>query len=151
HVHTAERRVFLSIDKDHAQEVARPEYGSRQDGPEWMNVDDTIGVLRVGLSVENVDGPSLEGCTCRAALLARRDGILLQECPRLGGGVMSSHDAQHLAVEAKDAGLLCPAQPDTIRGQRVEDRLEIECRAADHLEELARGRLLLPRLYEIAA
>ena len=42
------------------------------------------------------------------------------------------------------------AQPDRVLGQRLEDRLEIEGGPADHLEQLARRRLLLERHPQLA-
>ncbi len=54
-----------------------------------------------------------------------------------------------LAVEARDQTHLGAAQLDRALRDDVEDRLKIGRRAADHLEDLARRRLLLQRLAEV--
>src|SRR5262249_16852401 len=108
-----------------------------------------VRVLRVALSVMNVDGPPFESGARRATLSSGRDGMFLQECHRFRGGVVSSRDTQHLPVEAEDAGLLCPAQPDAILGQALDDGLEVESRPADDLEQLTGCCLLLERFRQV--
>ena len=78
------------------------------------------------------------------------DGILLDECSELGGGVVGGHPSQDLTVEAADERALGLAEPDRVLGQRLEDRLQIERRPPDHLEQLAGRRLLLERDPQLA-
>ena len=63
---------------------------------------------------------------------------------------MGGHEPQQLAVEAEDQRPFGLAEPDRVLGQRLEDRLEIEGGAADHLEQLAGRRLLLERDPQLA-
>ena len=104
----------------------------------------------VRLSIENVDGSKLEGGAPRAAHATRANGIRLDECSQLRGGIVGGPDSQELAVEAIDERALGLAQPDRVLRQRLEDRLEIERGPADDLEELAGRRLLLERVPQLA-
>ena len=63
---------------------------------------------------------------------------------------MGGYDAKILTVEAVDERTFGLAQPDRVLGQCLENGLEVQCGAADHLEELARGRLLLSRFSKFA-
>src|SRR4030095_8347235 len=76
---------------------------------------------------------------------SRRNGILTGELSVLRSEIVGGHDAKHLTVEAPDDRLLGLAQSDGVVRERLEDRLEIEGGPPDHLEQLARGRLLLQR------
>src|SRR5262249_48519286 len=49
-------------------------------------------------------------------------------------------------IESKDHSVLSVTQPDGVLDERFEHRLEIEGRAADDLQHLGRGGLLLQRL-----
>jgi hypothetical protein len=55
------------------------------------------------------------------------------------------HQPKPLAVEAEDGRLLRAAQADRVLGKGLEDRLEVEGRPTDHLEQLAGRGLLLER------
>ena len=59
-------------------------------------------------------------------------------------------DADQLAVERRDDGGRCRAELQRGRRDRVEHGLHIGRRLADHAQDLARRRLLLERLGEIA-
>ena len=85
-----------------------------------------------------------------AAPASGRDGIPLGECPQLRRDVVGGHDSQNLTVEAEDQRAFGLAQPDRVLGQRLENRLEIEGGAPDHLEQLAGRRLLLERHPQLA-
>ncbi len=91
-----------------------------------MYPNDPVGVLGVALSVEDVDRASFESGSRGGALPSGGLRILLEECSRLGGGVVGRNHPQDLSIEAKDAGLPRPAESDGVLGQRLEDRLEIE-------------------------
>jgi hypothetical protein len=90
-----------------------------------------------------VNGASLERRAPRDAPALWSHGVALEEGSELGGRVVGRDDSQKLPIEAEDERLLRLAQSDRILGQRLEDWLEIERRAADHLEQLAGRRLLL--------
>src|SRR5262249_61746415 len=59
-------------------------------------------------------------------------------------------DSKDLAVESCDAPSAGLTQPHRVLDQRLQDRLEVEGRAADDLEYLAGGRLLLQGLGQLA-
>ena len=58
--------------------------------------------------------------------------------------------AKYLAVKPQDDSTLSAAQPRRVLHEGFEHWLEVERRAADHLEHLAGRRLLLQRLGQLA-
>src|SRR5262249_23239658 len=75
-----------------------------------------------------------------------RDGIFFEIRFELRAGVVLRRGVQTLTLEPPDSTVLRAAEPHRVFDQRLEDWLEIERRAADDLEDLARRRLLLLRL-----
>ena len=63
---------------------------------------------------------------------------------------MVSHEPQDVALDEADERVACPADARSILSDRVEHRLEVGGRAADHPEDLSGGRLLLLRLNQFA-
>ena len=60
----------------------------------------------------------------------------------------ASRNAINIAVLSVYKTLFGPAQADRVLHQAVQDRLKVERRTADDLEDLGSGRLLLLRLSE---
>ena len=137
---------LVSENHDHPQELSSLEHGDPKHGPDGVHMYCPIGVLGVGQDIMNVDRAPLEGGARRAGMASGSNGIPLDECSEFGGGVVRGHGSQKLTVEAEDERAFGRAQPDRVLGQRLEDRLEIERGAADHLEQLAGRRLPLERL-----
>src|SRR5215813_4114005 len=97
-----------------------------------------------------MDRASLQARPGGGAAASRRDGILLEERLELWRHVLGRHWPQDATIETPDQAALRLAQPYSVLGQGAEDRLEIERRPADDLEELAGGRLLLERHAQLA-
>src|SRR5262249_56093212 len=78
------------------------------------------------------------------------EGIPLDEGLALFGNIVGRDDSEDVPIETIDERTFRLAQPDRVLGQGLENRLQIEGRASDHLEQLAGGRLLLERDAEFA-
>src|SRR5262249_50236885 len=63
---------------------------------------------------------------------------------------VAGYDRVRLSVLPVDEAPVRSAEPHRVLDEAIEDRLEIEGRAADELENLAGGRLLGQRLGEVA-
>src|SRR5262249_17765567 len=86
---------------------------------------------------------SLENGAPGVAVSPWRDGIPLEILSELWRHIVTHHKPQKLTIEAEDEPAFGCTKADRVFDQRLEDRLQIERGASDHLEELARGRLLL--------
>src|SRR6516162_9689210 len=90
--------------------------------------------LGVTLGIEHLNGAPFQSGARRGAASSRRNWILLDESSHFRGGVMGGCDAQILTVEAVDERTFGLAQPGRVLGQCLENGLEVQCGAADHLE-----------------
>ncbi len=99
--------------------------------------------LGVGQGVEDVERPALEGGPTDCGAASRPDHVPLPELAVRGGSPVLREEPEHLAVEPRDEGPLGPGQPGRVLDQGLEHRLQIERRAADHLEHFAGRGLLL--------
>src|SRR3972149_5669892 len=108
-------------------------------------------VFGVGRDVGDMDRPSLEGGSTHEGPSSGGDRVLLEELnPLLGGSPVVDRQAVHFAAEPEEPPSLCAAKPRCVLDQRLEHGLKIKRRAADHLEDFARGGLLLEGLGEVA-
>ena len=64
-------------------------------------------------------------------------------------GAVMRYSAQIIALAQEDDGVVSVAQARRRLDEGVEHRLQIECRAADHLEHIGGGGLLLQRLAKL--
>ncbi len=145
-----ERADLVPVDRDHSEQLVRPQHGNREHRPDGLYLTHPRGVLGVRADVMNVDRAALQPRAPGAAPAIERDRIQVGECHELGGDVMAGDGPQNLAVEAPDDAAPGLAQPHRVLGQRLEDRLEIERRPPDHLEQLAGRGLLLERDPQLA-
>ncbi len=114
---------------------------------------DAVRVLAVGQRVLDVDDRSRQdrargrraGCPAAAASVT---------CPGAPGALpacsCTGREVHQLAVEPEDGAQQSVAQPHGASHDRIEDRLDVRRRLADHAQDLARRGLLLQRLAEIA-
>ncbi len=144
------RQDLMPVDNDHPQQLVRPEHGDPKHGPDGVHLRRTVGVLGVGQDILKVYRAPFEGSASRCARAREGQGVTLEECYELGGCVVGGHDAQHLPVETVDQRAFGRTQRDRVLSECLEDRLEIERGAADHLEQLAGRRLLLERDSQLA-
>src|SRR5262249_51034289 len=94
-------------------------------------------------NVVNVHGVPLQRCARCAAATSRCEGIPLGEFSELWRDVVGGYGSKNLAIKTIDEPSLGLAQSDSVLGQRLEHRLEIEGGTPNHLEQLAGRRLLL--------
>src|SRR4029434_59625 len=101
-------------------------------------------VLRIELNIGYVDnralhdrpdGPMVPAGTRRVDPMRRLEGF--------GGVVVVGNHVEQLAVELKECAEESGAQSHGALDDRVEDRLHVGLRPADHPQNLARGRLLV--------
>jgi hypothetical protein len=71
--------------------------------------------------------------------------MLFHKRPEFGRIVPTCYLLKHIAILAGNADPVSVAEPSCGFNQRVEHRLQIECRAADYLEHVGGGGLLLQR------
>src|SRR5262249_54225721 len=98
----AELAHLMTVHRDHAQQLARPEHGDREHRPDRGGLPDPPGELGVGSDVGDMDGAALESGAPPPAPSSRRDGILLEEYSLLGGWISEGDDAQMVAFESED-------------------------------------------------
>src|SRR5262249_3077775 len=134
---------FVTVHRDHAEQLARPQHGNREYGPDRGDLANSPGVFRVDPNVGDVDGAALEGGAARRAAPPRRDGLLREECPPFRGPVREGNDAEMVAFESEDRCLLGFAESYRVLRESLEYGLKVEGGASDHLEQLGGGGLLL--------
>ena len=142
------RRVCQGQDPD---QHAVPHQGNAQHGPVSAEAV-SLGkiVLRIGQNVRNVDDPAFERGTANERVATRRQGILLEEILVFARETAAGRETITSLPRAEKSGLVDAAQPRRRRKQRLQDRAQIECRAANDLEHVGGGGLLLARLGELA-
>src|SRR4030095_14883685 len=77
------------------------------------------------------------------------DGVLLNELSELSWNSEVRRPSVDLAVKPQDKPCIRTTEPGGVFDERREYRLQIERRAADHLEHFTRGGLLFQGLGEI--
>ena len=104
-----------------------------------------IGVFRVLQDIGNVDGSTLQrGPTgCRAAV--GREGMSVEEFSCLRRKAASCDQVIQIISPAEHIRLVGAAEARHRLHQRVENRLEVDGRAADDLEHVGGRGLLLKR------
>src|SRR5713226_6758766 len=96
-----------------------------------------------------MNGPALKGRPPRTRPSPGSDRILQKEIPEFIRAAVVSCEAEDLAIEPPNESLPGGAEPCRVLHQRLQDRVKIEGRAANHLEDFARRRLLVQRLREV--
>ncbi len=108
-------------------------------------------VIRIGDHVRDGDEPAFEDCPRRRAPAADGHGENLSHGRGAFLGEVGGRDERHvLAFDARDEDGGRAAQHERRRRDRVEHRLHVRLRAADDLQDVGRGGLLLERFGEVA-
>jgi hypothetical protein len=146
----AEGTHLLASDKDRPDRHAFTQQGSSQSRPRALS--DLRRPRTWELSVDrrrqvmDVDDLPIEHCAARH--------VVPSQCPAIGRrtherghlGAIRGHQVQTIAVELQDLRITGIAETRSPFGHGVHDRLQVRRRVADHLEDLARRRLLVERL-----
>src|ERR1700730_2432144 len=90
-----------------------------------------------------MDRPALTRRPPSTGAATRAERAPLQQLFLVGGDHVVGHRAKDLAVEPPDVYLIAAAQSRCGLYERLQNRLKVKGRAADHLEDFARRRLLL--------
>src|SRR5437867_6345557 len=96
-----------------------------------------------------MNGPALKGRPPRTRPSPGSDRILQKEISEFIRAAVVSREAEDLAIEPPNESLRGGAEPCRVLNQRLQDRVKIEGRTANHLEDFARRRLLVQRLREV--
>src|SRR6516165_12326201 len=100
-------------------------------------------VFRIGLSVWNMDDLALEcGPSCQRSP-TDRNGMLPEILFELGGATVVGREITGLAVSSEEQYVVSSAQPRGGLNQCIQHRLKIKGRAADDLQHICGGGLLL--------
>src|SRR5262245_13075766 len=141
----------MPVDRNYAQQLIQPEHGDRDDCPRGgLDLPSPIRVVGVGVDVMNVICALLEssprcGASAPGALRMLRD-----EGHELGGYVVCRNDSKKLAVETENQRAFSLTQPACVLRQLVDDGLEIDGGAPNHLEKLTGYRLLFQGFSQLA-
>ena len=106
--------------------------------------------LRIGQDVDDMDSPKLESRSPDRRASPRADHVPPPVLAEFGTDPILRERLKHLTVESLKQPSLGPGQPRRVLDEGFQHGLEIERRAADHLEHFAGRRLLLQRLRQLA-
>ena len=102
-----------------------------------------VRIFRISQDIGNVDRLAFKRRTARSAVSAWANWVLGDKVLELLRSVEGHYHPQQLAIEPVNERSVSPTQPDRAFGDGFKHRLKIKRRAADDLEHLRRGRLLL--------
>src|SRR5262249_40089821 len=129
--------------RPHAEGVQPILSESRLGSPLWKII------FRVRLNIGNLDRTALQqGATYRGPS-AGTDWLALPEFEGSWRGIVGSSGTATFAIVSENHAVLGTADTDGVLQQRLKDALEVECRPADGLEYLCRGRLLPQRFTQL--
>ncbi len=142
------------VDEDHPDDVA---FAQQRDAQRGAVAADLLrsapGVFRVRQNVGNVDHGSLERDPPGHAAAIGADLQALEIVPdarvHLAGMTVAGDPAEVVALALEQPGMIGLAQPRHRLDQRIEHGLQVEGRAADDLEHVGGGGLLLQRLAQL--
>ena len=140
-----ERPDFQVINDDDAEQFIAFEDRDAERRADRLEIRCFVGIFRIGLDIEDVDGPSFKCSAGRRAVAAGTIGIFLRPLLKIRRQIEARPHLQQLAIEAIHIRPVGAAQPDRILGHGFEHRFEIERGAADDLEHVGGGGLLLQR------
>src|SRR5262249_20418627 len=102
-----------------------------------------IRIFGISLSVRDVYRSPLKGSACRGALASRGDWVPFYELSELRRCVVERCEPQELPVEPIDERSVGIAQPRRRPDKGTRHRLQVKSRAADDLQHVGGGGLLL--------
>src|SRR6516164_3733548 len=108
-----------------------------------MRGTSTKCILGISSHIFDMNRPTFESGARSGSVSSGSKGSAREELSALRGHIESSYQTEEFTIEAEDECLIRPAQPRCRFHQRIEHRLQIEGRPADHLEHVGRGGLLL--------
>ena len=146
-----ERPDLRPSDHENTDDRGFPQHGDGQDRPD-LGASLGLGpaILGIGHGVVDVNDAALEEGPARRGLPAGAMRMPLHHLDEFRRFPVGDRRAVDVLVLPVDEALVGAAQPHRALHEALEDRLEIERRAADDLQDLARRRLLLERLGEVA-
>src|SRR5260221_168792 len=117
------------------------EKGPDAAGPGRLGVNGTP--LRIGLRIEDLYCPVLNSYAPDDRAVSWPNPATVCPLSKPRRGIVIRSEVVHLAVRPKDEPLLGRAELRRVLDQSFENGLEVECRAADDLEHVGGGGLLL--------
>ena len=140
---------MVAPEGEHANRLAVTQQGHGDNGAVALHGLAGVGILRVLLDVQDMNGAPFKRCAAGRGTATRRYWMLLHKvderrADRRSGGEM--HDTV-LAPE-NHAGLRAAQAPRALH-QGSEHRLQVEGRARNHLQHFGGGRLVLQRLLRV--
>src|SRR5215470_2096774 len=100
-------------------------------------------VFRIGAHIRDVNHSALQQCAPGRGPAGERNRMLLHESHEFAGVLVAGGKPQQIAVGPHYGAHIRLAKPGRRLDQRVKYRLQVEGRAADHLENIGGRRLLL--------
>src|SRR5215467_664579 len=103
-------------------------------------------VFRVCPDVDDLHRAAFEQSSAHRGSTASADGGTLPKLQKFRRYIMRGHRVARIAVVTENHSSCCAAEPDSRTQESIEHGLQIEGRAADDLEHVGGGGLLLQRL-----
>ena len=144
-----ERLHLKPVDGDGPYQLIALEHRNRERSANEVHVARNIVVFGIGLDVGDLNRPPFETGARRYAVPPERNRIPIDLVLVLRSGVEGGDRPQDLTVEAEDVGPFGFTQSYRTLRHAVEHRLQVEGRAADHLEHVGGGGLLLQRFAQL--
>ncbi len=107
-----------------------------------------MGIFGIGGEVGDVDSPTFEQSAPGDRAAAGLEGDVAHHCVPFGG---KGEGRYHAALAVRNQPHLCTAEPRRRFEQRIENRLQIEGRTADDLQDVANRRLIFERFLQVVA
>src|SRR5262249_35229791 len=104
---------------------------------------------RIRLRIKNLDCAVLNSYAPDNCAVSWPNRAMVYPLPKPRRGIVIRGELVHLAIRLKDKPLLGGAKPGRVLDQSVENRLKFERRAADHLEHVGGGGLLVQRFTQL--
>src|SRR6202022_673577 len=132
-----------------AEQVVALQYGNSKHSSDRLGVFRPVGYFRRPPDNRNGDRSPLECGARRSAVSAGPDRVSRHPVLKFRRRVVGHCHPQQFAIKAEDECPVGPAEPDRAFGNGLEHGPQIKRRAADYLEHLGRGGLLLEGFAEI--
>src|SRR5262249_10588894 len=106
-------------------------------------------VFRVCPDVDDLHRTAFEQSSAHRGSTASADGGTLPKLQKFRRYIMRGHRVARIAIVTENHSSCCAAEPDSRTQESIEHGLQIEGRAADDLEYVGGGGLLLQRLAQL--
>src|SRR5262249_29848004 len=128
--------------RDHSDWRTLSQERDAKHGPITRKLDGLApGIFRVCQNIGDVNLLALKRSSARDRSAVKRNRILLLVFDEFARKSMTGSKMEEIATSLEDECKIGVAQPSRRLDQRVEHRLQIESRAADHLEHVGSGGL----------